>query len=479
MTAKTGKWTVLLRIMATSAVNVYAYAGIVTLRTAVFGSDGGVGAVLLYISSAIFANLSSAMFLNRIPPFASGISKTRTARFVSFMLNIRDFEYFAAKTAAWLLAVVPLASGIFLFARHGILRLLFELLPLAAAYAISLKHTRLGAAGIMSRTNVFTGFFILFSALVISNISGGLKHLRPWLKGAAYFFILAYLIIRNQEDIDVNIFNKKHVEKSILPKNMRRFNMMSVCTVFLIILLISNFKEIIASVAGLLGRVTVYAVYAVLWILDFFISKLSTIREADAPAQDNLLLVFEGISPTGNFVFNVLRNFTVLYIIYRILFGLAGRIPAYVRNIAGLVAKLLSLDKGAKPSEESDYIDESETVKPEWLRVHFKTAVKKQRRARKKLKGITDPVEKVRRMYAIVLDMLQNSGIKTEPCDTTLDILQKAAPLENIREELSALTDVYNCVRYGGVVPGEEMMSEALGCYAKTVRGFGFTAEDA
>ena len=135
---------------------------IVTLRTAVFGSDGGVGAVLLYISSAIFANLSSAMFLNRIPPFASGISKTRTARFVSFMLNIRDFEYFAAKTAAWLLAVVPLASGIFLFARHGILRLLFELLPLAAAYAISLKHTRLGAAGIMSRTTVFTGFFILF-----------------------------------------------------------------------------------------------------------------------------------------------------------------------------------------------------------------------------------------------------------------------------------------------------------------------------
>jgi hypothetical protein len=120
---------------------------------------------------------------------------------------------------------------------------------------------------------------------------------------------------------------------------MRRFNMMSVCTVFLIILLISNFKEIIASVAGLLGRVTVYAVYAVLWILDFFISKLSTIREADAPAQDNLLLVFEGISPTGNFIFNVLRNFTVLYIIYRILFGLAGRIPAYVRNIAGLVAQ--------------------------------------------------------------------------------------------------------------------------------------------
>ena len=86
-----------------------------------------------------------------------------------------------------------------------------------------------------------------------------------------------------------------------------------------------------------------------------------------------------------------------------------------MRNIAGLVAKLLSLDKGAKPSEESDYIDESETVKPEWLRVHFKTAVKKQRRARKKLKGITDPVEKSGACMPLYSTCCKNSGIKTEP----------------------------------------------------------------
>jgi hypothetical protein len=109
------------------------------LRTAVFGSDGGVGAVLLYISSAIFANLSSAMFLNRIPPFASGISKTRTARFVSFMLNIRDFEYFVAKSGCMVaLALLYPWRPVFSYLQDtAFYRLLFELLPLAAAYAIS------------------------------------------------------------------------------------------------------------------------------------------------------------------------------------------------------------------------------------------------------------------------------------------------------------------------------------------------------
>lgn len=479
MTAKTGKWTVLLRILAASAVNVYVYAGIAVLRAAIFGSDGGARAVLLYISSAMLAILSNAMFLNRIPPFAAGVSKTRSARFAAFMLNIRDVEYFVAKAAAWLPVIVPLAAGIFLFARHGIFRVLFELAPLAAAYAISLKNTRLDAAVIMSRTKVFTGFLVLFSALAISNILHGLEYLRPWLKGAAYFFILAYLIVRNQEDIDVNIFNKKHVEKSTLPKNMRRFNMLSVCMVFLIILLISNFRNAIASIAGLLGMVIAYVAYAVLWILDFFISIISTVHKVDAQPQNDLFTGFRGISPVGNFIFNILRNFTILYILYRILFELARKIPGYARNIAGLIAKLFSLDKGARPIEEFDYTDESETVKPEWLRGRFKTAGKKRRKARKKLKYITDPVEKVRRMYAIVLDMLQISGIKTEPCDTTLDILKKAAPLGSVREELSALTDVYNCVRYGEMVPGPEMMSEALSCYAKTAEGFGFTAEDA
>lgn len=479
MTAKTGKWTAILRILATSAVNVYAYAGISVLRDVIFGSDGGIGAILLYISSGILANMSGAAFLNRIPAFASGISKTKSARFASFMLNIRDVECFVAKAAAWLLGIAPLAAGIFLFARHGILRCLFELLPLAAAYAISLKHTRLGSAGIMNRTTVFTGFFILFSALIISNVLSGLKYLRPWLQGASYFFILAYLIVRNQDDIDINIYDKMHVEKSILPKNMRRFNMLSVCAVFLIILLISNLKKAIAFITALLGKVTVYVLYAILWMLEFIMPKPDVIQESGEIGQNSLNFGLRGISPVGNFILNILRNFTILYILYRIFFGLARRIPAYARNIAGLLAKLFSLDKGVKPIEESDYIDESETVRPEWVRMHFRTVGKKQRKARKKLKHITDPVEKVRRMYAIVLGMLQISGIKTEPGDTTLDIVKKTELPENVRNELSALTDVYNCVRYGGVVPGPEMMSEAASCYTKTVRGFGLPAEDA
>lgn len=471
-----GKWTIVLKILATTAVNVYAYTGIVVLRAAIFGADGGLAAILLYISSIAFANLSNEIFLNRKPAFASAISKTKPARFAAFMLDIRDIERFAAVMAAWVFVLAPLAAGIFIFARQGTFRLLFELLSIAAAFIISLKHTRLGSAGIMGKTTVFTGFIIFLAALEMPNIFDRLKYLRPWLYGAAYFFILAYLIVRNQEDIDINIYDKKHVEKSILPKNLRRFNMLSVCAVFLIILLISNMKTVITALVKLLGKAMVLVIYGILWILELIMPKPGVIQENGAPGHNDLNFSFQGISPVGNFILNVLRNFAILYILYRILLSLARKIPSFARNIAGLLAKIFSLNKGVKPNEESEYTDESETVKPEWIRGHLKTVKKKQLKARKKLKYMTDPVEKVRCMYGIVLGMLQMSGIKTQPCDTTLDIVKKAASLVNIRKELSALTDVYNRVRYGGVVPDQAMMSEALSYYSKTVKGFGIPA---
>ncbi|MGE5614398.1 MAG: hypothetical protein ACM3XR_08325 [Bacillota bacterium] len=479
MIAKTGKWEPILRVLATSAVNASAYAAIVVLRTVIFGTDGGVAAIILYISSIVLANLSNAIFLNRKPAFASAVSKARIARIAAFMLNIKDIGRFVASAAAWASALLPLAAGIILFAGHGIFRILFELLSLAAAYAVSLKHTRLGSAVIMGKTAVFAGFFVLFASLEAPNIFDRQEYLRPWLYGAAYFYMLAYLIVRNQDDIDVNIYDKKHVEKSLLPKNMRRFNMLAVCVVFIAILLISNLKTVIATLFGFLGKVIVLAIQGILWILKYIMPNPEVINEGGVPGKDSLDIGIQGVSPVWNFILNVLRNFTIIYILYRILLAVAIRIPSIARIISGWLAKLFSLNEDAKPHEESEYADESETVKPEWIRGRIYTRRKNQRKTRKKLKYITDPVEKVRRIYATVLGMLQMSGIKTETGDTTLDIVHKAAFLENVREELSALTDVYNQVRYGGVIPDKAMMAEALNCYINTARALGFPARDA
>jgi hypothetical protein len=72
------------------------------------------------------------------PKILNRAAQTKFFRFFAFMLNISDSERFISSSAVWGLIIIPLASALFIYGRHGLTRSFFELLPAAAAYIISL-----------------------------------------------------------------------------------------------------------------------------------------------------------------------------------------------------------------------------------------------------------------------------------------------------------------------------------------------------
>ncbi len=466
---------VLLRVLATAAIGIFIYSGSVTLRTALFGADGGLLAISLFGASMLSGHLAGWLFWNNKPKVASYLDGSRFIRFFSFMLHIKDGAGFITAAAVWSAILMPLLASLLLYGHYGIGRILFEV-PLAMiAYIISLKHSRLAATQIMNNAAVYTGFFILALCLEAPYFSGSVAYLRPWLFAATYFFILAYLIIKNQEDIDRNIFDKKHVEKSILPKNLRRFNLLSVCFVFFAIILFFNLKPVIIYILQLLGYLTTFIIKGVLWAMEHLLPSLGTEPQGGAAVQDFNLFgeASELTNPFINLIFNIIKNFIMLYAAYRVLLYLTRKLHGLLRKAIEWIKKLLSLNAGRKPMEAKDYSDETETLKPVKKHDNLRRVIKKMRKSRRDLRNISDPVERIRHMYSTILQMLPLLGVQREQCDTTMDILKKTVVRGELSKELEWCTKIYNHVRYGEKIPDASMLAEAEGHFGRVAKVIG------
>ena len=462
---------ILLRILATAAIGVLVYACAVTLRVVLFGMDGGLFSLLMFVLIVLMGHMAGRLFWVDTPLFASWAADSKFARFLAFMLHIKDGARFTAALTAWIAIFLPIMASLFIYRQYGIWRIAFEILLAMVAYIMSLKHSRLASTQIMSNTAAYTGFILLTVSLEVQYFISSLAYLKPWLFVTSYFFILAYLIIKNQEDIDSNIFNKKHVEKSMLPSNLRRFNTLYVFVVFLTIILFFNLKPVIIYILQLLGDLTVFIIKGVLWILNHIFSSQGAAQQSRAAAQD--FGFFGGSSeivyPFKNLLSNIVKNFIILYLAYRILLYLIRKLPILVRKVVELIKKLLSIKKEEKSFEAMDYSDETETLKPSHEHENKRNLKKKMRKNRRDLRSISDPVERVRHMYSSILHMLPLIGVQPDIYDTTMDILSKTASSEEASKELSPFTAIYNQVRYGDKVPDAEMLTEAEGHFDKAV----------
>ena len=463
-----------LKILAAMAMGIFVYAGAITLRAALFGADGGLFALLFFAMVILSGHLSGWYFWTKTPKFALHMASSKFASFLYFMLHIKNGTYFTAAVAAWLALLLPLMASLLLYRQYGFWRILFEILLTMLAYIMSLKHSRLSFAQILQKNQVYIGFIILAVSLEVSYFMKDIFYLRPWLFGASYFFILAFLIIKNQEDIDNNIFNKKHVEKSILPKNLRRFNTLSVCVVFLVILLFFNFKTIVSTILRMAVKLIFFIMEGVLWILSLiFPSSQGGTQQGGAPQGfDFFGESTELINPLKNLLSNTIKYFIILYITYRLLAFLYRKIPGLVRRAIEWIKRILSIKKGEVSLETMDYRDETETVKPVRKHENHGEMKKKMRKSRRDLRSVTDPVERVRYMYSSILHMLPLLGVQREPSDTTMELVRKTSSVEIVKE-LSPFTGIYNQVRYGGKVPDALMLDEAEGHYDKVADLYG------
>ncbi len=465
---KAGTRVILLRILATVAVNACVYAATVTLRATLFRTDGGLVSLVLFASAMILAYAAVAIFVRNTPGFINGLPDTRPAKFLAFMLKIDDAAEFISLTIAWLIMLLPVLFTFLTYNREGALRVLFELLPVILAYIITLKNTRLSASQIMSNTTVYTSFGVLIVCLELPFIFDRLFFLRPWLFAIALFFIFAYLIVKNQEDIDDNIYSKKHIEKSILPKNLRSFNALTVCVIFLIILLLFNFKKVVVAVIGLLTDFVALVIKWLMLIMGRLISEQEPLPQGGAAGAFELPeMASQPGSAVVNLIFNVLSRFVVLYLAYRLLLLIVRKIPVLYNKIAGLIRKLFSIQKEKAAVEESDFIDVTETVRPVYEGI-MKKAPRKIRRSRSNLKRVKDPVQRVRLMYSIILSMLPMIGSNPDKYDTTMEIINKVSS-DDVLEELYPFTQVYNKVRYREERPDDKTLADAQARFDKVL----------
>jgi hypothetical protein len=463
----------LLKILATTAVGTIIFGAAVTIRTAVFDTDGGLASAACFVLSMLLGYLSGGVFLSRIPIFVIKASASKSIKFVTFMLNRRDAAYSSSVFVAWALMLLPVLAEFFISIRLGIFRTVFEVIVAIAVYVMALKHSQFNFSQILTDRAAYAGFFILAACLEVLVFFDKIAYLKPLLLVFSYFFILAYLLIRNQEDIDSNIFDKKHIEKSILPRNLRRLNTFWVCVLFLAVLLLFNLKPLIIFLLILLEKISIYIVSAFLWLIDHLLQE-GNLQQGGAADLSNFFGTGpEIIHPLKNLISNVIRDVIILYILYRLLLLLKRWIPGLLLKAFSLIKKLFFIKNGKKVLATSDYSDETETVKPIREDDQRRSLKKKMRKSRRTLNSISDPVEKVRYMYALILTMLPMLGVRTEQSDTTADILKKAAAAADISDDFSPLTGIYNQVRYGEQIPGGDVLAAAADHFDKAVEVIG------
>lgn len=460
---------ILLRLLASLAVNMYLYAGFTSVRTTVFFDDGGTASLALYISCVVLAYLAGGLLSGKALQKARKISRTKAMKFAAFMLGIRRMGRSLALLAAWLLLAAPVAAAFVIYGGHGVLRLLLEMAAAATAYIVSFRHTQLLPARIIGGIGFVAGLFILAVSLELPYLVGEITYLRPWVFGALYFLILSYLVVRNQEDIDTNIYSKKFVEKSILPRNLRRYNTILVCFVFLLILLSFNFRTVVAWIISLAGRLINIIVRLLVRLMELIVPDGKPIEGAGL-AEEGIFppdQIAERPSPYLNLVFNTFCYFVAFYLSYRLVFLVILKLPSLAAKLADILRNLFRIKNAGMDHEESDYIDVAETVPPQKKEKVVRRTGRKKKRTARQLRKIKDPAERIRYMYGLILDMLPVRGIRPAPCDTTAEVLAKAAGNGDL-DGLHPFTEIYDRVRYGCMTPDGETLSRAETHYTRT-----------
>jgi hypothetical protein len=447
----------LLRILSVLAVNTFIYAGLSLLRAAIFHDDGGIAAIALYAAVIMFAHTADGFLSSAGKPLIDRAAGTKFFRFTAYLLNEQDNERIVISSVLWALIVIPFTAVFVAYGDSGAGRIAFELLTAAVGYVTALKQTRLSMTRIMSSTSLYMGIVVMLICLEVPYFVDRLKYLRPAYFAASYFMIFACLIVKNQDDLDKHIFTKKHIDKTALPRNMRRFNMAAVSFVFLLMMLLFNFKKAVMYLLDLATRIIQLFFIFIGWLID----KLTVDNTTGGEVMRSEISFVSDQRPTPflNLISNTVMYFIILYVSYKLLFMLISKAPGVVAKIIGALKRLFKINVSSESSVEAEFVDTTEILLP---RMQSGAAKVKNKRSKvKKLSKIKDPAEKVRCMYENILGMLPLYGIKPDISDTAQEILAKAAGAANVKEDLSPFTEIYERVRYGETVPDEETLARA------------------
>jgi hypothetical protein len=450
----------LLRIVATLEIIMFIYVMSFVLRKVLFGNNGGLISFAIFYMSAAAGFIVGSFIFKDSSSLVIKLTETSVMKFLTYILNMDKKTVFTAKLVSALTTLLPAIAVIILFRTQGFLGIIFEVIFIVLPYRVAINSSKKYYQDIIVNGVIYFGFFVLAASLIASSFYHPLNNIKTPIYFILYAYILIYLILKNQEDIDDNIYSKKYIQKSILPKNMRSFNTTAVLILFTIIILLFNFKALIASVIKYLAILSAKFVLLVLWLLSFIFPQSANqqqgqqnqdmqLPKADA-ANNNQLL---------DIILKVIIAAIVIFILYKLIPVLFRKLSELFLRLIVFLRKVFQVQK-ADGGIVGDYDDETETVRPEKGLASKRAEKFRKKVSDKEMKGIKDPVERVRYIYMLLLRMLEHAGIGREKSDTANEIYNKSTHIANVSDPLLKITNIYEKVRYGEYIPKSEDIND-------------------
>lgn len=455
----------ILRITALAAVFIFLYPPVLAARASLFKTDGG-----LY-GFALAVLFGAAGFL------MGEISRKSSYEFIDRLLSNPVWSYFVnkntAKAAAEKIIVystmfIPVIAAYIIYRAESSFRVALEMAAAFVFYFNGLRSGFLPFNEILHHKKMIVGAFLIVISLGVSYYYKGCLYLKPVILGFGYAFTMICLLVKNQDSLDYYISINKGVDKAGVPKNVRSYNIVITTILFVSIILLFNLKSIVIFMLGIAGEVIRF----ILWLFYKLMSLVAPGAGNSGMGQPpGSMAPFSGkqANPLYNLIYNIVGNFIFLYIIYRALLAFTGNIKSLIARFIGYLRKHFNRLFLLKDETGNDYTDEIEVLKPEDMDIDGGKVRKKLRNMKKDLKGITDPVEKIRYLYGITLGMLIGKGIDIRKSNTTGEIYAKSLRIKGIENYFSKITVTYDSVRYGDKIPDSLEVSDIEGSYSKTI----------
>jgi len=315
-------------------------------------------------------------------------------------------------------------------------------------------------------TAIRTGIVLLLIALSISYYSKDFLYL----KNTFFIFTNLYLFLavamKSQENLK-DIFQQRGIQASEIQRKIQKNNVKLIGFFFLCVILLFNMKKIVMA----LLNITKFVLSKILWLIAMIIQLLYKEQQTtDEPVQ-NVKPFMPEPGPSKESILSTIANIIIclllLYAAYRLL-------PLIIRKIKETVISIIeklklffhykTKENIRNNNECIDYI-EIKKLSESTLKKQKNKALKKINK-RKLLKQAKNPVEKVRFLYAVILEELSKKIIIKES-DTTGEICNKSLEAQIVSQDFKDITHLYDSVRYGEKIPKNNEVSVMENYYFK------------
>ncbi len=259
-----------------------------------------------------------------------------------------------------------------------------------------------------------------------------------------------YLLVSNQSNIDYMMQRRRHA-LSHLPEKIRRYNILLVGGIFVLLLALFLLKDwIILGIAGLgelLRRALVY-----LLNMSFSDGEAPLPDDPGANGGEDFPLEPGEPNPVVQAVLTLAVAAVLIFLVVYYRRSILEAFQNLYRWVRDAVYRLFHKDRAAVRVDDSSeyYLDLEETLLPAeyTARRRVVSGMRQWRRAVKEYSRMADGPEKFRRGYALIVEGLTLRQIPIRQSDTTLEIMDKSAEALP-PSSLAIPTAGYNALRYG------------------------------